>query len=78
MRKSIRIGGEELQFSLKPHKEGEQVLEAWWPETMCSPLPCQRLVERWSDGDWRVAGQNRPGHSTAEDAARDYLRERVS
>ena len=73
---TLRIEGEPLCYRLETPSGGIRWLEAWWPETRCSPLPCRTRVEQWSDAEWRVAGQ-REGHGTPEEAAEAFLRERV-
>ena len=60
------------RIDVSPTDDGEAVLTAWWPETMCSLLPCPIRLEQWSDGGWRVAGTRTP-HDTADAAARAYL-----
>ena len=60
------------QVAVSPTDDGEATLTAWWPETMCSVLPCPHRIERWSDGEWRVAGE-RGGHATSDKAAREFL-----
>lgn len=62
-----------LQVTISPTDTGLARLEAWWPATRCSPLPCPVSIERWSDGGWRAAGM-RGSWRTPSDAARAYLR----
>ena len=71
---TLVIGVEDaLHYSLTPLERADEVkLEAWWPETKCSPLPCPHLISRWSDGGWRV-GSSLDSYPTADAAARAYL-----
>ena len=68
-----RRGLVRYQVDASPTDDGEATLTAWWPETMCSLLPCPHRIERWSDGGWRVAGERR-GYPTADRAAREFLK----
>ena len=64
------------RVAVSPTDDGEATLTAWWPETLCSLLPCPHRLERWSDGEWRVAG-TRKGYATADKAARAFLKGRL-
>ena len=62
-----------------PKVDGRVVLEAGWKQTrgnrvQClSILPCPRSIERWSDGGWRVFGEQRPVYQNPIQAAIDFV-----